>query len=180
MYRGAEADLYLGKWSDRAAVYKVRKPLPYRLPALDLSIRRARTVREAQMIHAARSARVEAPFLYFVGDRDATLVMEHVAGTRLKDAISRGRGEKTEALFRLLGEGVARLHASGIMHGDVTTANVIVRDGGLVFIDFGLAARHLAADGAAHRLYVSHGTRVQVVDTLAAMALAGTGPWVEI
>jgi N6-L-threonylcarbamoyladenine synthase/protein kinase Bud32 len=34
-----------------------------------------------------------------------------------------------------------RLHAAGIMHGDLTTSNMILRDtdGGCVLIDFGLA-----------------------------------------
>jgi N6-L-threonylcarbamoyladenine synthase/protein kinase Bud32 len=33
----------------------------------------------------------------------------------------------------------ARLHSAGIMHGDLTTSNMIMRDGRCVLIDFGLA-----------------------------------------
>ncbi|MDV3293073.1 MAG: Kae1-associated kinase Bud32 [Nitrososphaerales archaeon] len=139
LYRGAEADIFLGRWSGRAAVYKVRKRLQYRLESLDRTIRRQRTLREAGMIADAKAAGVEAPYLYFLSVPEATLVMEYVAGSRMKDAVSGLRGREAARLFHLLGSAVARLHAAGIMHGDVTTANVIIRHGKLVFIDFGLS-----------------------------------------
>lgn len=139
IYRGAEADIFLGRWSDRPAVYKVRKALPYRLAALDEMLRRQRTVHEAEMIHSVKAAGVASPFLYFVSQPDATLVMEFVDGQRLKDAIATAAKSEVARLFRLLGGDVARLHSAGLMHGDLTTANVIIREEELVFIDFGLS-----------------------------------------
>ncbi len=139
LYRGAEADIFLGRWSGRAAVFKVRKRLPYRLESLDRTIRRQRTLHEAGMLSDAKAAGVEAPFLYFLSEPEATLVMEYVEGARMKDAVSKLGVREAARLFRLLGSAVARLHLAGIMHGDVTTANVIIRDGKLVFIDFGLS-----------------------------------------
>jgi TP53 regulating kinase-like protein len=121
------------------AVYKVRRPLLYRLDALDRIIRRQRTVHEAEMLHSAKAAGVAAPFVYFVSQPEATLVMEFIEGDRLKDlAGTRGRTDVVH-LFEQLGVGVAKLHAAGLMHGDVTTANVIKRGDDLVFIDFGLS-----------------------------------------
>ena len=139
LYRGAEADVFLGTWSGLPAVYKVRKRLDYRLEALDGMLRAQRTIREAGMIAAAKEAGVEAPFLYCLNPREATIVMEHVVGARMKDAVAGSGPREARGLFRSLGNSVARLHASGIMHGDLTTANVIIRDGALVFIDFGLS-----------------------------------------
>lgn len=139
IHRGAEADILLGLWSGRPAVYKVRRPLPYRLKVLDELIRRHRTVHEAEMLHAAKAAGVATPFLYFVSQPDSTLVMEFIEGRRLKDAAGTcGRAEVVR-LFEQLGGEVAKLHSTGVMHGDVTTANVISRGGELVFIDFGLS-----------------------------------------
>ncbi len=129
----------MGRWSGRAAVFKVRNRLTYRLESLDRTIRRQRTIHEAGMIAGAKAAGVEAPFLYFLSEPEATLVMEYVAGTRMKDAVAGLGGWEPARLFHLLGSAVARLHVAGIMHGDVTTANVIIRDGKLVFIDFGLS-----------------------------------------
>jgi TP53 regulating kinase-like protein len=91
------------------------------------------------MIARARKAGVASPFLYFVDPPGATLVEEYVEGRRLKEVIETEGGSAAVGYFELLGASVARLHGAGLMHGDVTTANVIVRDGELVFIDFGLS-----------------------------------------
>jgi TP53 regulating kinase-like protein len=141
LYRGAEADVYRGDWCGRPAVYKIRKPLRYRLRELDDLIRSSRTTHEAQMIHESKLAGVLAPQLYYLSPPEALLVMEFVEGERLKTllldpALPSGR---CEALGEEFGRSIARLHAAGIMHGDLTTSNVIVNGKGLSLIDFGLA-----------------------------------------
>ncbi|MDG6987634.1 MAG: Kae1-associated serine/threonine protein kinase [Nitrososphaerota archaeon] len=141
LYRGAEADVVLGDWQGLPAVFKVRKPLPYRLPALDEEIRRRRTVHEAEMIRHAKRAGVASPYLYHLDLPASTLVMEYVGGEMLRDLAGRMGEEDAEEPFFKFGEGVARLHTAGLMHGDLTTANVMSRRGGLVFLDFGLAYR---------------------------------------
>ena len=139
LYKGAEADVIRGAWQGMDAVFKVRKPLCYRLPVLDDAIRRQRTLHEAEMIHQAKKAGVEAPFLYDVELPAATLVMEYIAGERLKDVVGTVSPKELDAIFQDFGRDVARLHSAGLMHGDLTTANVVRREGSLVFIDFGLA-----------------------------------------
>jgi TP53 regulating kinase-like protein len=121
------------------AVFKVRKPLRYRLVVLDDAIRRQRTLHEAEMIHKAKKAGIEAPFLYDVELPSATLVMEYIGGERLKDVVGSVSPNELDAIFQDFGRDVARLHSAGLMHGDLTTANVVRREGTLVFIDFGLA-----------------------------------------
>jgi TP53 regulating kinase-like protein len=137
IYRGAEADIVKGMWRSLSAVYKVRRPLPYRLAELDIAIRRQRTLHEAELVHSARKAGVRVPRLYYIDLPRTTLVMEYVEGQRLKELAS--SAPEAGGLFRARGSDVARLHSAGIAHGDITTANVIVRDGELVFIDFGLS-----------------------------------------
>jgi TP53 regulating kinase-like protein len=122
-------------------VYKVRKPLRYRLPVLDEAIRRQRTIHEAEMINLAKKAGVVSPFLYGVDVAHCTLVMEYVDGDRLKDLVGALPRKEADAIFVEFGRNASRLHAAGIMHGDLTTANVIRRKGELVFIDFGLSVR---------------------------------------
>jgi TP53 regulating kinase and related kinases len=141
LYKGAEADVILSVWQGLDAVYKVRKPLPYRLSVLDHAIRRQRTIHEAEMIHQSKRAGVPAPFLYNVDVPGTTLVMEYVQGDRVRDLIPSMPKQELDQVFLLFGREAAKLHASGIMHGDLTTANVIRRKGGLVFIDFGLSIR---------------------------------------
>lgn len=141
LYRGAEADVIRGRWQGLDAVFKVRNPLPYRLPVLDESIRRQRTLREAELIHQAKEAGVEAPYIFDVDVPGSTLVMEFVEGVRVKDLLTARSQGQVKALFEEFGRDTARLHAAGIMHGDLTTANVVRRGGSLVFIDFGLSTR---------------------------------------
>jgi TP53 regulating kinase and related kinases len=141
LYRGAEADIILGEWQGLPAVFKVRKPLPYRLPVLDDAIRRHRTIHEAGMLHGAKLAGVRVPHLYSVDVPDSTIVMEFIPGERLKDLVDTLPKEELMKLFFDFGHDTGSLHAAGIMHGDLTTANVIASNGRLVFIDFGLAVR---------------------------------------
>ena len=111
----------------------------YRLEELDTVIRRQRTVHEAGLISSAKRAGIGAPFVYFVSQPRTTIIMEYVRGERMRDLVAGLGAREASVLFRKMGSAAAKLHSAGIMHGDLTTANVIVRDGGLVFVDFGLS-----------------------------------------
>jgi TP53 regulating kinase-like protein len=142
VYRGAEADIYSGDWAGERAIYKFRKPLPYRLPELDVAIRIQRTAHEAQLLHDAKSAGVRSPSLFYASPREALIVMEEIDGQRLKSVLQAHRAD-AEELSLEFGAAVGRLHGAGIMHGDLTTSNVLVNDEGVNLIDFGLAIRSL-------------------------------------
>jgi len=124
--RGAEAIITL----EEGTVRKWRIPKSYRLPELDEQIRQERTIREARITSEARRCGVPTPIIKDVLKFD--LRMEHVVGQKLKDVI-------TPALSEKVGELVGRLHKAGIIHGDLTTSNMILRDGRIYLIDFGLA-----------------------------------------
>ncbi len=141
LYRGAEADVFLGDWCGQPAVYKMRKPLAYRLPELDKLIRNQRTVHEAQMLHLSKLAGVSAPSLYYLSPQEALLVMGFLEGKRLRVLLLEPgiTKERVETLGEEFGSSIAKLHAAGIMHGDLTTSNVIVNGGSISLVDFGLA-----------------------------------------
>ncbi len=122
-------------------MYKTRKPTAYRHPELDLAIRRQRTMREADLTRSARSTGVSSPRIFYVDMAETTLVMEYVEGARLKELMRSADDDLVRSLFTQMGDAVARLHSGGMTHGDLTTANVLVRGGEPVFIDFGLASR---------------------------------------
>ncbi|HEV2138634.1 MAG TPA: KEOPS complex kinase/ATPase Bud32 [Nitrososphaerales archaeon] len=173
IYCGAEADILQGKWQGLDVVYKVRKPLKYRLPILDETIRHHRTLREAEMIHQAKEAGVESPLLYHVDPASATLVMEFVKGDRLRDVIGRIPSKELAEDFFMFGRDVARLHRAGIMHGDLTTANVVRRGEGLVFIDFGLSLRSERLEDHAVDIRLIKETVVGAHSGVASAALEG-------
>jgi N6-L-threonylcarbamoyladenine synthase/protein kinase Bud32 len=111
-------------------VLKRRLPKGYRTPTLDHRLISERTRSEARMISAARSAGVRTPVI-----RDVTadtIRMERIEGTLLKHVL-------TPEHILDAGVCVGRLHGAGIIHGDLTTSNIIISNGVPVFIDFGLS-----------------------------------------
>lgn len=124
--RGAEAIITL----EDGVVRKWRTPKSYRLPELDEQIRRERTIREARLTSEARRCGVPTPIIKDVLKFD--LIIEHISGQKLKDVI-------TPSLSEQVGEMVGRLHNAGIIHGDLTTSNMILRNRRIYLIDFGLA-----------------------------------------
>ncbi len=171
LYRGAEADVVLGDWQGLEAVFKIRKPLTYRLQVLDETIRRQRTVHEAEMMHLAKRAGVASPFLYNVDIQSSTLVMQFVRGVRMKDLVASLSGTQLDVAFFEFGQDVAKLHRFGIMHGDLTTANVVRSDGRLVFIDFGLSMRTTRLEDHAVDLRLIKETLVGAHPDISARAL---------
>jgi Kae1-associated kinase Bud32 len=53
-----------------------------------------------------------------------------------------------------MGESIARLHSAGIVHGDLTTSNMIFKDDRLYIIDFGLGKISSKVEDQAVDLYL--------------------------
>lgn len=138
--RGAEAELRRTTYLGREAVEKSRVPKGYRLPALDEELRRARIRTEAKLMGEARVAGVPVPILYDIDLLENRLVMEFVDGPTAKAVLDKG-GRPAMEVCRRIGETIARLHAADIVHGDLTTSNMILQGGRLVMIDFSLGER---------------------------------------
>jgi TP53 regulating kinase-like protein len=138
--KGAEASIFLEEWHGRQVVMKTRLPKAYRVDRLDSSIRLARTSREAHLLHDSKGAGVSTPTVYEVDTATCTIIMDYVNGPRLKEAFLGMNDVDLRRTCCALGLLVGRLHSSGIVHGDLTTSNMILRDGDkLFFIDFGLS-----------------------------------------
>ncbi len=112
------------------AVVKERVPKAYRVKALDEKLRKERTKLEARLQSDARRGGVSTPMIVDIADY--TIVMERVTGELVHDVIN-------ERIAEQVGEMLSRLHAWGIAHGDPTTRNMIVSEGRVYLIDFGLA-----------------------------------------
>lgn len=142
MKKGAEASLYLEKWHDRKVIIKRRLPKKYRIPMLDRMIRSQRTIHEPHIIRKAKEAGVTTPTIFEVDVADATIVMEFVEGKQVKEVIDTFSKEERLNLCKLIGIMIGRLHDNGIIHGDLTTSNMILTSyGKVVLVDFGLSER---------------------------------------
>jgi TP53 regulating kinase and related kinases len=140
--KGAEASLYLANWDGRHVVIKTRLPKLYRPPQLDQTIRHYRTVHEPQLMHNAKRAGVPTPTIYLVDVENATITMEYVKGKQVKQLLDGLPEAERQTLCVQIGELVAQLHMHGLVHGDLTTSNMILAGDGRIFlVDFGLGDR---------------------------------------
>jgi TP53 regulating kinase-like protein len=140
--KGAEADLYVADWHGRKVVLKRRLPKKYRQPALDVQVRDYRTVHEPQLIHEARRAGVPTPLVFLVDRKDATIIMEYVEGRQVKQVLGEVSDVERRRLCFRIGRLVGVLHGFGVIHGDLTTSNMILDfEGKVFFVDFGLGEK---------------------------------------
>ena len=133
---GAEAYLYKELWHGKEVVKKFRRPKSYRIQAIDQQIRQYRTIHEAKLITEARKSGVPTPIIYQVDIPNTTIIMEFLEGQRIKEFFQ--ESEDSENICKIIGKLVGLLHKSGIVHGDLTTSNMILSNNKVYFIDFGL------------------------------------------
>lgn len=139
IYKGAEAYLYKSVFLGMEVVVKYRLPKPYRDPLLDKRIRRERTVLEARIIARVKELGVPTPTLLMVDPSRSIIIMEYIHGKRLKELIGKESIELIEKYVKDVGRSIGIIHKAGIVHGDLTTSNIILREGIPHIIDFGLA-----------------------------------------
>lgn len=132
--RGAEAILFL----DDSKLIKERVKKSYRLPQIDEKLRKLRTRKEAKLLSEARRVGIETPKIFSVDENGFKIVMEFIDGERLKEFFNETSDEKRGEIAEELGKEVGLLHKNGIVHGDLTTSNMILKDEKIFFIDFGL------------------------------------------
>lgn len=140
--KGAEASLYLTDWHGRKVIMKKRLPKKYRPSKLDEHIRTYRTIHEPQLMHETKKAGVPTPTIFLVDLKNATIIMEFIEGKQVKQLLSEVTKSERQSLCLKIGELIGRLHEYGIIHGDLTTSNMILdSEGKIFFVDFGLGEK---------------------------------------
>jgi Kae1-associated kinase Bud32 len=126
--QGAEAKIYL----DKEKITKERFEKKYRIPEIDLKLRRFRTRRESRVIEKINSLGF-GPKLILSDDKKMNISMDKIPGEKVRKIL-----DKKPKLAIQIGKNLAIMHDSGIIHGDLTTSNMIF-DKKVYFIDFGLS-----------------------------------------
>jgi len=132
--RGAEAVITITD----VAVLKERVKKGYREKHLDDNLRSGRTKREAKRIALAKRAGVPTPFITDVDVGGGRIEMSHIRGEKLKDTLDAMPSLKRNEVCGVIGRQIGKLHTLHIIHGDLTTSNMIISEGRVFFIDFGL------------------------------------------
>jgi TP53 regulating kinase-like protein len=142
--KGAEASLYLADWHGRKVVIKKRLHKKYRPSMLDEQIRIYRTIHEPQLMHEAKKAGVPTPTIFLVDAENATIIMDFIEGKQIKQLLGEDSKKERQSLCLKIGELIGKLHKNGVIHGDLTTSNMIMdSEGKIFFVDFGLGEKTL-------------------------------------
>ena len=197
--QGAEAHLYKTVSLDPSipAALKIRPSKPYRHPILDRRLTRQRIIQEARCLVKLVREGVNVPAVLALdwegqggnesGWGGAWLLMEWIEGPVVRvvleewEAWMKANGasassEQTDheearvrGLLKRVGHTIGGLHKAGVVHGDLTTSNLMLRtsassadssitgvsmEGEVVLIDFGLASQSTQDEDRAVDLYV--------------------------
>ncbi|KAI9018144.1 TP53 regulating kinase [Phycomyces nitens] len=162
--QGAEARVFelptfLGL--EQGCIAKERFKKTYRHPDLDRQLTAKRVVQEARSLYKCKKAGMDTPTLYFVDMNTATIFMEKIVGMTVKQRLLDHQetlysGVDFDSLAKYIGESLAKMHSLDVIHGDLTTSNLMIRQGveSVVIIDFGLSYVSSLAEDKAVDLYV--------------------------
>jgi TP53 regulating kinase and related kinases len=144
IYQGAEAKIIRSTYHGFSVVKKKRMHKRYRIKEIDTVLIKSRTRDEAKIMALARTIGVSVPIIYDVDMKSGCITFEYIKGDRVKNIFDSLTMEKRKNLCYLIGSQIALLHNAEIVHGDLTTSNMLVSDQKVYFIDFGLS--ELTAD----------------------------------
>jgi TP53 regulating kinase and related kinases len=132
--RGAEAVI-----SDNDSfIIKKRIKKTYRIVAIDLPLRLRRTRKEVKSLQKAKSLGLNVPSVLGFDEDAMEIALEKIPGKKIRDFLSK---KNIVAVCRIVAEDVAKLHNAGLIHGDLTTSNMVKNstNGKIYLIDFGLS-----------------------------------------
>ncbi|KAM6487941.1 kinase-like protein [Trichoderma sp. SZMC 28011] len=177
--QGAEGRLYKTTYllPSIPCALKYRPPKPWRHPILDQRLTRHRILSEARILSKCRRDGLRVPDVYALDESAGWLMLEWVQGTPVRVNINQRLGNRTEGiegdeelkdLMRRIGAAVGKMHSIGIIHGDLTTSNMMLNppsgqaetdnvsglEGEIVIIDLGLASGGVHDEDRAVDLYV--------------------------
>jgi len=131
--QGAEAKIY----RTDSHLIKERIKKNYRINEIDKNIRKYRTRRENSILEKAYKI-IPVPKVLKCDEKENIIEMEFIEGERLSESLDNYDNKKREEICKLIGKQVGLLHDKNIIHGDLTTSNMLLKGKKLYFIDFGL------------------------------------------
>jgi TP53 regulating kinase-like protein len=171
--QGAEGRIYLINFSLAAspltsAIVKQRFNKAYRHIDLDKKLTQQRTVSEVKSIIKAAESGIDTPILYYCDYVNNKIFMEQIKGETVKCILHQLHWldndvdrELAMCITSLIGSTIARLHQSKLIHGDLTSSNMMIRGfhkhnspSSLTLIDFGLSYQCELLEDRAVDLYV--------------------------
>lgn len=127
-HQGAESKLYFGAHLNNRCVIKHRFSKKYRHPLLDRKLTRERTKRERKMIERIQAKSNElGPHMPKVGwSNEDTILMDEIVNSETVFSYLEREPTNASRVAPLIGQCIAELHNIGIIHGDLTTCNLLL------------------------------------------------------
>lgn len=129
--QGAEAIIKLD--TEKKLIIKERISKKYRVKELDEYLIKHRTKVEINILKKLEN-KIKVPKV--INHTQNTIVMEYINGEKLRDCLKENNYQE---LLKKVGKIVAILHENDIIHQDLTTSNMIYKNGEIYLIDFGLS-----------------------------------------
>jgi Kae1-associated kinase Bud32 len=131
--QGAEAILI----KQKSNLIKNRIKKSYRLEIIDNKLRKSRTKHEAKLLEKSLKL-IPVPKITKPNKDKNKITMHFIKGKKLSDWLDRLKNK--EKICSQIGKNIAALHNHNIIHGDLTTSNMIfqTKTNKVYFIDFGL------------------------------------------
>lgn len=128
VFAGAEAKIILLN----NFIIKDRIPKGYRIAEIDDKIRKLRTRSEKKLLKKA-SIIINVPKILDINnsiwngrENIYQIKMSFINGEKLSEDLDKFSLEKQKEICRKIGENIAKIHDSNIIHGDLTTSNMIL------------------------------------------------------
>src|SRR3989344_5618182 len=118
--QGAEAKIILK--DNRVIKRRIKKS--YRILEIDEKIRKLRTRSEGKMLERASKV-ILIPNVMKVDEKNKEILMEYINGKKLSDNLDNFNEKKQEEICEKIGENTAKIHDENLIHGDLTTSNMI-------------------------------------------------------
>lgn len=168
--QGAEARLYTGLFLGQKSVVKERFSKKYRHPQLDDRLTKERLKGEVRSLMRCKLANIRTPTIYYVDMNNGLFVMEYLDSAKtcreyidslLKNSTENFDDTKTRLIMLSaeIGKILGVMHKNNVIHGDLTTSNMLVEKEDkcgykICLIDFGLGFAEGTPEDKGVDLYV--------------------------
>jgi TP53 regulating kinase-like protein len=155
--QGAEAKVSKIKFLNKTCILKQRFQKTYRLAQLDKQLTHKRITQEVRVIKRCFLNGIPVPSILHVSLDGYSIIMTELEGITLKHTIYQSTDyDRLVKLMKSVGTTLAKMHLINVIHGDLTTSNIMVlnKDDQVALIDFGLSQVSNLNEDMAVDLYV--------------------------
>jgi Kae1-associated kinase Bud32 len=127
--KGAEADVYI----DKNKIIKIRPVKLYRISIIDKRLRKSRTKSESKIMNEMQKI-INVPKIIKT-DNLEKIEMEFINGKKLSENLN---VIDWKFICKEIGKILTKMHDKNVVHGDLTTSNMVYKNKKVYLIDFGL------------------------------------------